>query len=102
MHVSVADRVLVLTGRFDGRSSARVRAALHAHIDEHDGDVVVDLSGVESIDGTALRLLAGGGHRLQREGRHLVLRGCSQPVLRVLTFRRWRRLFCVERRPSHA
>jgi anti-anti-sigma factor len=101
MQVSVDGRALVLAGRLDGRSSAQVRAALHRHMAEHDGDLVVDLSGVESIDVTALQLLAGVAHRLEREGRHLVVRGCSPGVRRVLTFRRWRRLFHVERRALH-
>jgi anti-anti-sigma factor len=101
MRVGVDGPVLVLGGRFDGRCSAQVREALHAQIDGQPGDVVVDLTDVESIDITALRLLAGAAHRLERAERHLVLRGCSPTVLRVLTVRRWRRLFCVDR-PVHA
>ncbi len=101
MQVDVDGAVLALGGRFDGRSSAQVREALHQLIDRHPGDVVVDLAGVESLDVTALRLLAGAAHRLERQDRHLVLRGCSPAVLRVLTFRRWRRLFWIDG-PVHA
>ena len=87
-----------LSGRLDGRCSAEVREALHDHIDRHpDEDVIVDLTLVESIDVTALRMLAAAALRVQRAGRKVVLRGCSPALRRVLAFRGWRRLFRLER-----
>jgi anti-anti-sigma factor len=100
MDVYLDGTVLALSGRFDGRSTAQVRTALYDHIDHSpDRDVVVDLSAVESLDSTALKLLGAASHHLERGGRHLVLRGCSPAVRRVLTFSRLRRLFSVEREP---
>jgi anti-anti-sigma factor len=97
MEVFKLGTTLVLSGRFDGRSSGMVREALYSYIDETtDGDVVLDLSEVESIDSTALKLLGAASHYLERGGRHLVLRGCTPAIRRVLTFTRLRRLFQIE------
>ena len=100
MEVLKLGSAIVLTGRFDGRSSSVVRDALYEHIAETTEDVIVDLSEVESIDTTALKLLAAASHHLERAGRHLVLRGCTPAVKRILTFSRLRRLFQVEREPA--
>jgi anti-anti-sigma factor len=89
---------LELSGPLDGRCSSELRERLYAHIECHqDEDVVVNLSGVESIDATALRLLAVAALRVEREGRRVVLRGCSPSLRRVFTFGGWRRLFLLER-----
>jgi anti-anti-sigma factor len=89
---------LELSDRLDGRCSSELRERLYAHIERHpDQDVVVDLSGVDSIDATALRLLAVAALRVERAGRRVVLRGCSPALRRVLTFGGWRRLFLLER-----
>ena len=89
------DGTLVLAGRFDGRSTALVRDLLYARIEE-GGDVVVDLAAVDSLDVTALRLLAAAGALLDREGRSLVLRGCAPAVRRLLAVSRMRALLQVE------
>lgn len=98
MEVFKLGTTLALAGRFDGRSTGMVREALYSHIDEtSDAVVVVDLSEVESLDSTALTLLGAASCYLEREGRHLVLRGATPAVRRVLAFTRLRRLFQVER-----
>ncbi len=89
---------IALSGRLDGRCSAEIREALYEHIDQHpDEDVIVDLTLVESIDATALGLLAAAALRVERAGRKVVLRGCSPALRRVLAFGSWRRLFRLER-----
>jgi anti-anti-sigma factor len=97
MELTVNDRTLILHGHFDVRSTAMVRDALYERIEQTDGDVVVDLGDVESIDATALRVLAATTKLMEREGRTLILRGCSPALRRVIAFTRLRRLVTVER-----
>lgn len=92
------DGAIALSGHLDGRCTAELREALYSHIAAHpDEDVVVDVSDVESMDMTALQLLVTAALRVEQAGRHLVLRGCSPALRRILAFRRWRRLFRLER-----
>ena len=94
----VGDDCLALEGHLDGRRSAEVREALYHHIDQHpDTDVVVDLSRVESVDVTTMRLLAAASLKVERAGRKIVLRGCSPSLRRVFAFTGWRRLFVLDR-----
>jgi anti-anti-sigma factor len=102
MEVTSQGSTLKLAGRFDGRSTSMVRDVLYAHIDAGDGDVVVDMSDVESIDAAALNLLAAAQRGTERDGRHLILRGCSPAIRRVIAFTRLRRLISVERGPLSA
>ena len=98
METARSSDAIALSGHLDGRCSAEVREALYDHIDRHpDEDVVVDLTLVESIDVTALRMLATAALRVERAGRKVILRGCSPAVRRVLAFGSWRRLFRLER-----
>ena len=92
---------LVLAGRFDGRSTSQVRDLLYEQIDHYD-DVVVDLSAVDSVDVTALRMLAAASTLLERDGRRLVLRGCRPAVRRVIAFTRIRTVLQLEREPLGA
>jgi anti-anti-sigma factor len=92
---------IALSGHLDGRCTAELREALYSHIAAHpDEDVLVDVSGVESLDMTALQLLVTVALRVEQAGRHLVLRGCSPALRRILAVRRWRRLFWLERECS--
>ena len=102
MQITSHGDTLILVGQLDGRSTDRVRAALYAHIDYGSDDVVVDLTDIESIDAPALKLLAAATAVMDREGRHLRLRGCSPALRRVLTFTRFRRVVQVERPPLSA
>ncbi len=70
--------VLVLSGDLDVRSTMQVRTAVQELLGSYD-EVAIDLSGVESADVTALRVLAAATVQAIRDGHHLTLR---QPVAR--------------------
>jgi anti-anti-sigma factor len=88
---------LVLAGAFDVRSTMEVRNALYEMLALHDGDVVVDLTGVDTIDLTALKVLAVATRQATRDGHHLTLRGCRPAVRRLLHMSRLIRVVEVER-----
>src|SRR4051812_41973276 len=88
--------VLVLVGDFDVRSTFQVRNALYDRLASFD-DVVVDLSEVDAVDMTALKVLAAATRQTAREGRHLTLRGCTPAVRRMLHLTRLARVVEVER-----
>ena len=91
---------VVLAGRLDGRCTAMVREALLDHLAEYPGaDLVVDLTEVESIDLTALRLLAATALRVDRAGHRVVLRGCSPSLRRVVASCPYGHFFRIERQP---
>ena len=101
MDATTVGERLVLAGRFDGRSTSQVRDLLYEQIDLYD-DVVVDLSAVDSVDVTALRMLAAASALLERDGRRLTLRGCCPAVRRVIAFTKIRTVLQVEREPLGA
>lgn len=97
MDLTVDNRTLYLHGRFDARSTGQVREALYGAIERTTGNVVVDLADVEAVDATALTVLAAASRLMERQGRALVLRGCSPALRRVIAFTRLRRVITVER-----
>jgi anti-anti-sigma factor len=90
---------LVLQGQFDVRSTAMVRDRLYELIEAHDGDIVVDVSGLELIDATALNLVAVATRMMDRSGRRLVLRGSTPAVRRCIALTRIGRLVQLDRTP---
>ncbi len=93
---------LVLSGAFDVRSTGEVRQAIYDHLATRDEDVVVDLTHVDSVDVTALKVLAVATRQASRLGRHLILRGCGPAVRRLLHLSRLIRVVEVEREAATA
>jgi anti-anti-sigma factor len=75
---------IALVGALDARNAADVREALTRLLDTTPGDVLVELNGVDIVDGVGLGVLAAAHRRAEREGRRLMLHGCQGPLRRVL------------------
>jgi anti-anti-sigma factor len=75
---------LELSGALDVRRTADVRAEVYAELARSRGDVIVDISRVESIDITTLKMLAVANRAAERQARHVVLRGATPAVRRLL------------------
>ena len=93
---------LVLSGDFDVRSTMEVRSAIYEYLDGFKQDLVVDLSGVTTLDVTAARVLAYASLEAGRSGHHLRLRGCGPAVRRMLQLSRLARFIEVERAAASA
>jgi anti-anti-sigma factor len=102
MEIITDGPTLVLSGDFDVRSTWEVRNAIYDHLEGHDEDVVVDLTGVTTIDMTALKVLAVATRRASHDGHHLTLRGCGPAVRRMLHLSRLIRVVEVERTAASA
>ena len=97
MVVSIAEGCeLALSGRMDASSATEMREALHSAIDTGDGDLVVDVSGVDLVDAIGLGVLLGAHRRAGQAGRRVVLRDASPRLLRVLRLARLHRVFALE------
>jgi len=84
MDIMTDGPTLVLSGDFDVRSTWEVRQAIYDLIEGHDEDVVIDLTDVDSVDVTALKVLGVATREAGRAGQHLTLRGCGPAVRRLL------------------
>jgi anti-anti-sigma factor len=93
---------LVLRGDFDVRSTMEVRTAIHEHLHGVDQDLVIDLTGVGTLDSTAARVLAVATLEAGRSGHHLKLRGCGPAVARMLHLTRLARFIEVDRQAATA
>jgi anti-anti-sigma factor len=93
---------LRLSGDFDVRSTIEVRSAIHEHLAGFERDLVVDLTGVTTLDVTAARVLAYASLEAGRSGHHLRLRGCGPAVRRMLQVSRLARFVEVERAAATA
>ncbi|WP_246003348.1 STAS domain-containing protein [Nocardioides aurantiacus] len=99
MEHSTNGSTIVLGGTLDVRCTATLRALVYDALAEGHGTVVVDLGGVDSVDLTTLKLLAVASRSAQRQGRRVVLRGCTSGVRRLLHLSHLRGLLAVE--PAH-
>jgi len=97
MEIMADGPTLVLSGDFDVRSTWEVRNAIYERLRGHEQDVVIDLSGVDAIDVTAVKVLAYASREALRSGHHLTLRGCGPSVRRMLHLSHMIRFVEVER-----
>ncbi len=102
MEILTDGLTIVLTGDFDARSTEQVRTAIYDVLEGRDADVVVDLTDVDSVDVTALRVLAVATRQALRDGHHLTLRGCNGGVRRLLHRSHLIRMVEVERAVASA
>jgi anti-sigma B factor antagonist len=85
-----------LVGRLDGKTASWVRDALHACVDEGQGDLLVHVGELELWDAAGLGVLVGAHRRARRAGRRLVLTDVPPRHVRILRATRLHRLFVVE------
>ncbi|UED84010.1 STAS domain-containing protein [Streptomyces profundus] len=95
MHITGDHAELVVGGRLDVRSAADARLALHRAVDSGEGDLVLDLSGLEAWDATGLGVIMGAHRRAGRLGRRLVLRDVPPRMHRVLVAARLHRILTI-------
>lgn len=103
MHVMADGAVLFISGQLDVRCISDLRTVLYDHIESHPGHVVLDLSGVESADIPALKMLAVASRMANQSGEHRVtVRDCPDPVRRLLHLAHLRGLVTVESSESES
>jgi anti-sigma B factor antagonist len=94
--IDVPGSVISLTGRLSARTVAEVRSTLKTAIEEGQGDLVLDISGVDLVDASGLGVLVGA-HRLALRGeRRLVIRRAPQRVERLLAATHLNRVLTLE------
>jgi anti-anti-sigma factor len=88
---------VVVSGLLDVRAAAQVRAALQRALEAADGDVVLDVTGVDAIDVTGLGVIVAAHRRAAERGRRLVLVGVGPSLVRVLAVTRLHRVLALSR-----
>jgi anti-sigma B factor antagonist len=87
---------VAMPARIDVASSSTVRAALNDALDAREGDLVIDLRGVEVVDAAGLGVLVGVRRRADAAGRVVVLRHTPPRVQRLLNATHLTRLFVLD------
>jgi anti-anti-sigma factor len=87
---------LTVGGRLDVRSAADARVALHRAVDEGRGDLVLDLTDLDSWDATGLGVIMGAHRRAGRADRRLVLRGVPPQMQRLLVATKLHRILTIQ------
>jgi anti-anti-sigma factor len=96
MELTIDSSTLVLSGSLDVRCTAELRTAVYRLLDECEGEVYVDVSRVESVDMTTLKMLAVANRAAERNGQRVVLRGGSPGLRRLLHLSHLRSMLPVE------
>src|SRR3954453_19672245 len=86
---------LVVGGRLDVRSAAGARTVLPSAGDDGVGDLVLDLSELDSWDATGRGVIMGAHRRAGRCGRRLVLRDVPPQMQRPLGAPRLHRILAI-------
>jgi anti-anti-sigma factor len=87
---------LELVGSLDVRCTAELREAVYGLLARQSGDVHVDISRVDSVDLTTLKMLAVANRTAERHGQRVILRGGSPGVRRLLHLSHLRWMLPVE------
>ena len=87
---------LELSGALDLRRAHEIRTEVYRRLAETTGDIHVDLTHVDSVDLTILKLFAVANRFAERQGRRVVLRNCSPAVRRLLHLSHLRWMIPVE------
>ena len=89
--------LVVLSGRLDVHAAADVRLELADAVDRGEGELVLDLAALESLDATGLGVLVSAHRRAQRAGRTLVLEDIPAQVERLLLITRLDKVLATRR-----
>jgi anti-anti-sigma factor len=99
-HISISvdapGSLVSVSGRLAAATVADLRAVLVAAADHGEGDLVVDLAGVEIVDASGLGVLVGAHRLASRRERRLVLRHVPPRVERLLAATRLNRVLAIE------
>lgn len=87
---------LSVRGRLDVHCAPDARTVLHSAVDSGRGDLVLDLSELDSVDATGLGVIMEAHRRAGRAERRLVLRGVSPQMQRVLVRTRLHRILAID------
>ena len=99
MFITTDGPLLVLSGDFDVRSTGEVRNAIYDLLESGEDTIAIDISRVDNVDVTALKVFAAASRVAARSGRRIVLRGAGPAVLRMLHLSHLIRLIELDREP---
>lgn len=84
LRVEESQDALAVSGELDLASAPQLGAAVERRIATGQGDVVLDLSGLQFCDSTGLSVFVDAHRSLRAQGRRLILRNPSSRVNKLL------------------